>query len=109
MLDVLVLLADVTDCRFEATREPVFGCFKFDPSILELIATFVILVRVSIRSILPRKILTKDCQLSSMIRLLMLISFFARDSNASKSFCSVRCCPIPFHVQYESPSSMMVD
>lgn len=35
----------------------------------------------------------------------MLISFLASDSSASKSFCSLRCCPMPFHVQYESPSS----
>jgi hypothetical protein len=49
---------------------------------------------------------TKDCQLSSMIKLLMLISFLASESSASNSFCSVRCCPIPFHVQYDSPSSV---
>jgi hypothetical protein len=43
--------------------------------------------------------LTKDCQLSSMIKFEMLISFLDRDSSASNSFCSVRCCPIPFQVQ----------
>jgi hypothetical protein len=52
--------------------------------------------------------LTKDCQLSSMIKFVMLISFLDSDSSASNSFCSVRCCPIPFQVQYDSPSSVLV-
>jgi len=40
-----------------------------------------------------------------MIKLLMLISFFERESRALKIFSSVKPWPRPFQVQYDKPSS----
>lgn len=49
MFDVLVFAANLANCSFEPTWEPILGCFELDPSVLELVATFMILIRVSVR------------------------------------------------------------
>ena len=106
VLDVLVLAADVAHCGFETAWKTNLSCLELHPRIFELVASFVVLICMSIvffARVNGQR--TRDCQLSSMMRLLILISFLASDSSASKSFCSLRCCPMPFHVQYESPSS----
>jgi hypothetical protein len=98
VLDILVLAANVTNCGLEPAWETILGCFELNPGIFELITALVIL-QESARNPGLLMMLTKDCQLSSMIKFVMLISFLDSDSSASNSFCSVRCCPIPFQVQ----------
>jgi hypothetical protein len=101
VLDVLVFATNVANSRFQTTWKPSFVCFEFYPAVVELSDTISLLfMSGGLRETQEQhKVLTRDCQLSSMIKLLMLISFLANSSRALNIFSSVKSWPIPFQVQ----------
>jgi hypothetical protein len=88
VLDVTMLAADIVYRRFQTSWEAILVCFELYPAIVKLVTTIGLLCVSSDPHVDQR--LTNDCQLSSMIRLLMLISLFDRDSRAVKILSSVK-------------------
>jgi hypothetical protein len=77
VLDVWLSFPDLCDCMLETMGKSFLVGFEFHPGSYPLPFTFVILCHLADCQVMVAGLLTSDCQLSSMMRLVTVVNVLA--------------------------------